>query len=254
MHLKKMSKTQTNSSIDQEEIDKFSRMSEEWWDTEGKLRTLHDINAIRISYIRKQILEQFPNVNNSISILKGLDVLDIGCGGGILSEPLHRLGAKVTAVDASDKNISIAKEHAKIQNLNINYICTTAEDLAKKNLQFDIVLCLEIIEHVANPSHFIESCSKMLKPGGLFFISTINRTAKSYLQAIIGAEYILRWIPVGTHSWNKFLKPSEIDADLRKNNIKIIDIKGLKYNPLKPEKWYLDKEIDVNYIMIAGKL
>ncbi len=248
-----MSNKNSNSSIDQEEVDKFSRMSQEWWDLNGKLKTLHDINTVRLSYIRDQILKIFPKKNSPVSILKGFNILDIGCGGGILSEPLCRLGANVTAIDASDQNIAIAKEHAKLQGLDIKYICTTAEELTKKKKKFDMVFCLEIIEHVANPSDFIDSCSTMLKPGGLLFISTINRTAKSYLQAIIGAEYVLRWLPIGTHSWEKFLKPSEIDESLRKNNMRIVDIKGMKYNPIKPEKWFLDNNIDVNYIMTSVK-
>lgn len=249
-----MNNKRTSSSIDKKEVDKFSQMSQEWWDTEGKLKTLHDINNVRISYIRERVLKHFPKIKNTISILEGLDVLDVGCGGGILSEPLCRLGGNVTAIDASKKNISIAKEHANAQNLSINYICTTAEELTKKNPKFDIIFCLEIIEHVVNPDEFIQSCTSMLKQGGLIFVSTINRTAKSYIQAIIGAEYILRWLPIGTHSWDKFLKPSEIDSSFRKNDIKTSDIKGMKYNPLKPEKWFLDDNIDVNYIMTAEKL
>lgn len=234
----------TNSSIDEDEVKKFSSMSDDWWNPNGKLKTLHDINVVRMSYIQEKITNHFSSV-------KKLKVLDIGCGGGLLSEPLSRLGYDVTGIDASESNINIAKLHRDQQKLKIKYICTTAEDLALKNDLFDVVFCLEIIEHVKNPDLFINSCTQMLKPGGMIFFSTINRTLKSYLMAIVGAEYVLRWLPIGTHSWKKFLKPSEIDTALRKNKVRTTDITGMVYNPLKPEKWILSKDIEVNYLMTA---
>jgi len=238
------SNKKSDSSIDEDEVKKFSSMSDEWWNPNGKLRTLHDINVVRMSYIQEKIISHFPNV-------KKMKVLDIGCGGGLLSEPLSRLGYDVTGIDASESNINIAKLHRDQQRLDIKYIHTTAETLAMKNELFDVVFCLEIIEHVKNPDLFINSCTKLLKPGGMIFFSTINRTLKSYLMAIVGAEYVLRWLPIGTHSWKKFLKPSEIDSALRKNQLRTTDITGMIYNPLNPEKWILSKDIDVNYIMTA---
>lgn len=241
------------TSIIQDEVKKFSSMAKEWWDPNGKLRTLHDINPLRLSYITD--IYSKCSKTKTRPIFKDLKLLDIGCGGGILSEPLARLGGKVTAIDAANKNIEVAKEHSKEHGLKINYINTTAEELSiKKKEAFDIIFCLEIIEHVNSPEDFMETCIKMLKPGGVLFISTINRTIKSYMLAIVGAEYILRWLPIGTHSWDKFLKPSEIDSMLRKNHCRTTDITGMEYNPLKRKKWYLTKNIDVNYIMSATKL
>ena len=238
------------TSIDPEEIKKFSSMSSEWWDPNGKLRTLHDINVVRMSYIRNQVLKHFPQ---QTPIFHNLNIIDVGCGGGLLCEPLCRLGGKIIGIDASEENIKIAQHHASRQNLDIKYMCTTAEDMAKKDKNFDIIFCLEIIEHVQNPADFIASCCKMLKPKGLIFFSTINRTVKSYLLSIVGAEYILRWIPIGTHSWSKFLKPSEIHTELRKHQLRTTDITGLEYHPLQKEKWQLSTNIDVNYIMVATK-
>lgn len=244
--------TKRESSIIEDEVKKFSSMADEWWDPHGKLKTLHDINPLRLSYITKIYKKNVSILSKPI--FKNLNLLDIGCGGGILSEPLARLGGKVTAIDASKKNIEIAKAHSKEQNLNINYINTTSEDLSKKKKEcFDIIFCLEIIEHVQNPEDFLSTCLAMLKPGGLIFISTMSRTLKSYMLAIVGAEYILRWLPVGTHSWEKFLKPSEINSMLSKNSCDIIDMAGMEYNPLKKEKWKLTNGLEVNYIITAKK-
>jgi len=242
---------ENTSSVDDDEVKKFSSMSDNWWDPNGKLKTLHDINLVRMSYIQDRLTKHFFTKENPY--LDTLKVLDIGCGGGILSEPLSRLGYNVTGIDASESNINIAKLHRDEHKLKIEYICTTAEDLAEKSNLFDVIFCLEIIEHVKNPDQFIHSCSQMLKPGGMIFFSTINRTMKSYLTAIVGAEYVLRWLPIGTHSWKKFLKPSEIDSAFRRRQIKTIDITGITYNPIKPERWVLSKNIDVNYIMAAVK-
>jgi len=236
------------SSVNTKEVEKFSSMADEWWNPEGKLKTLHDINLIRMTYIRNQMIKFFPPNN---PIFNGLNVLDIGCGGGLLCEPICRLGGKITGIDASAKNIEVAKLHAKQHDMKITYLNTTAEDLAKKNKKFDIIFCLEIIEHVENYENFITSCCKMLKPNGLIFISTINRTIKSYLLAIVGAEYILRWLPIGTHSWNKFRKPSELSVALKKSGIETQDITGILYSPTASEKWQMSKDIEVNYIMTA---
>jgi 2-polyprenyl-6-hydroxyphenyl methylase/3-demethylubiquinone-9 3-methyltransferase len=241
-----------DTSIIQDEVEKFSSMAEEWWDPDGKLKTLHEINPLRLSYITSTFKKHSDH--NSKPIFKDLKILDIGCGGGILSEPLARLGGKITSIDASKKNIEVAKTHSKKQGLKIDYINTTAEDLSeKKKESFDMIFCLEIIEHVNNPEGFIKTCITMLKPGGIIFISTMNRTIKSYLLAIIGAEYILKWLPIGTHSWEKFLKPSEIDSMVRKNSCRTIDMAGMEYNPLKKEKWSLTSGLDVNYILTASK-
>lgn len=235
------------SSINTKEIEKFSAMAEEWWNPEGNLKTLHDINLIRMHYIRIQMLKFFPQ--NTL-IFNNLNVLDVGCGGGLLCEPICRLGGKVTGIDASKKNIEVAKLHAEQHGLNITYINATAEDIAKNNKKFDVIFCLEIVEHIENYEHFIASCCKLLKQGGLMFISTINRTIKSYLLAILGAEYILRWVPIGTHSWQKFRKPSELSVELKKAGLNIQDITGITYNPTAAEKWQMSKDIEANYIMV----
>jgi len=235
-----------NSSINDEEIAKFSAMSERWWDLDGPLKTLHEINSVRVHYMKNKIATHFNSKK-----WQEIEMLDVGCGGGIVAESFAQLGAKVTGIDASESNIKVAKDHAKSQALAINYIHETAENLAKANKKFDVVLCLEIIEHVDNVPLFIKSCCKMLKPHGLIFFATINRTIKSYAFAILGAEYILRWLPIGTHSWHKFLMPSEIDSYLRSVDCKTIEISGLKYLPLNSTKWHLSQDKSVNYILVA---
>ena len=233
------------NTINKNEIEKFSKMAEEWWDIEGKFKPLHKFNPIRIEYIKDSIIENFKLKNDEKYPLKGINILDIGCGGGLLSEPMHRLGANVTGIDASDKNIEIAKIHAKKNNLNINYKCSSPENLKKE--KFDVILNMEIVEHVENVELFLETSSNLLNVNGLMFVATLNKTLKSYLFAIIGAEYILRWLPIGTHEWDKFITPENLKNILSKFKMEMIKTDGVKYNPIL-DKWSLSKDTSVNYI------
>ena len=233
------------TTVNKKEIEKFSRMAEEWWDVEGKFKPLHKFNPIRIKYIKESVIENFKLQNNEKLPLNGINLLDIGCGGGLLSEPMCRLGATVTGIDASAKNIEIAKIHAKKSNLNINYICTSPEKIQKE--KFDVVLNMEIVEHVENVDLFLNSSSNLLKKDGLMFVATINKTLKSYLFAIIGAEYILRWLPIGTHEWEKFIKPDDLKNILSKFDMTMIKTDGVKFNPIL-DKWSLSKDTSINYI------
>ncbi|WP_440677362.1 bifunctional 2-polyprenyl-6-hydroxyphenol methylase/3-demethylubiquinol 3-O-methyltransferase UbiG [Candidatus Pelagibacter sp. HIMB1587] len=233
------------NSINKKEIEKFSNMAAEWWDPEGKFKPLHKFNPIRIKYIKENIIKEFQLKNKKYP-LSGINVLDIGCGGGLLSEPMCRLGANVTAIDASNKNIAIANLHAKKNNLKINYICSSPEKL-KTTKKFDVILNMEIVEHVENVDFFLKSCANLLKKNGLMFVATINKTLKSYIFAIIGAEYVLRWLPIGTHEWEKFIKPEELKNILIKNNLNLKKIDGMNFNILKDE-WNVSKDLSVNYI------
>ena len=233
------------NTINYKEIKKFSKLSEEWWDPQGKFKPLHKFNPIRIKYIKQNIIEHF-NIVNSKKPLDNLSLLDVGCGGGLLSEPMCRLGAKVTGIDATRKNINIAKIHAKKNKLKINYLTVSPEKLRIKN-KFDVILNMEIIEHVSDVNYFIKSCANLLKKNGIMFIATINRTLKSYLFAIVGAEYILKWLPVGTHDWNLFVKPDELIKISVKYNLKLNQIHGMIYNPLL-DQWKTGKDSSVNYI------
>lgn len=231
------------STIDQDEVTKFSKLANKWWDKDGEFRTLHQINPLRLSYIKDKIIRHFGEFKSDLTII------DIGCGGGLISVPLAKLGAQITGLDASAKNIETAKFHAQKLGLEINYLCSSAEEHKK---QYDVVLCLEIIEHVLNPEVFIAAISKLLKPGGMIIISTINRTPRSYLRAIIGAEYILRWVPRGTHEFAKFLKPSEISQMLNKNNLQITELKGIELD-FFTRNWKLQDDISVNYLAYVTK-
>ena len=234
-----------NNTINKKEIEKFSKIAEEWWNPEGKFKPLHKFNPIRISYIKENIINSFKLTNKN-KPLNNIKILDIGCGGGLLSEPMSRLGAQVSGIDASKKNISVAKLHAKKNNLNIDYKCISPENFNTKN-KFDVILNMEIIEHVDNINFFLESCSKLLKKNGIMFIATLNKTLKSYLFAIIGAEYVLRWLPIGTHEWEKFVKPEDLIKIQKKNNLKLEKIDGMKFNLLS-DKWSLSSDKSVNYI------
>ena len=240
-----------STTINKEEIQKFSKLAEEWWDVNGKFKPLHMFNPIRIKYITDTIKNHLNIKKDQVNFLEGLSVLDIGCGGGLISEPISRLGAKVTGIDASEKNINIAKLHSKKSGLNINYINTSPENL-EADEKFDIIFNLEIVEHVDNVNLYINSCNKLLKKNGLMFTATINRSLISYIKAIIGAEYILRWLPVGTHDWNKFLKPEELEDYLFKEKFSTLDITGLKFNPFI-NKWKISKDLSVNYIITSLK-
>ena len=234
-----------NNTINKEEIEKFSKIAEEWWDPEGKFKPLHKFNPIRISYIKDNIIQNFK-IQNKSKPLKNIKVLDIGCGGGLLSEPLTRLGATVMGIDASQKNINIAKLHAKKNNLDIKYVCASPENLSS-NDQFDVILNMEIIEHVENVEFFLNSCSRLLKKNGVMFVATLNKTLKSYIFAIIGAEYILRWLPIGTHDWEKFVRPQDLIEILKKYNLKLDSLDGMKFNIIKDE-WSISSDRSINYI------
>ena len=233
------------NSINKKEIEKFSNMAAEWWDPEGKFKPLHKFNPIRIKYIKENIIKEFQLKNKKYP-LSGINVLDIGCGGGLLSEPMCRLGANVTAIDASNKNIAIANLHAKKNNLKINYICSSPEKL-KTTKKFDVILNMEIVEHVEDVDFFLKSCANLLKKNGLMFVATINKTLKSYIFAIVGAEYVLRWLPIGTHEWEKFVKPEKLKSILIRNNLNLKKIDGMNFNILKDE-WNVSKDLSVNYI------
>ncbi len=220
-------------------------MAAEWWDPEGKFKPLHKFNPIRIKYIKENIIERFKSKNIETP-LSGINILDIGCGGGLLSEPMCKLGANVTGIDASRKNINIAKSHAKKNKLDINYICSSPEKLSNKK-KFDVILNMEIIEHVENIQFFLKSCSNLLKKDGLMFVATINKTLKSYVFAIVGAEYILRWLPIGTHEWEKFVKPDELVEILLKYNCNCNKMDGMNFNIIQNE-WSISKDLSVNYI------
>ncbi len=234
------------STINRGEIDKFSKIANEWWDPEGKFKPLHKFNPIRIQYIKENITKHF-NINKKNLPLRNLKILDIGCGGGLLSEPMSRLGAKVTGIDASEKNIKIANAHLKKSKLKINYVCASPESLKATKEQFDVILNMEIVEHVEDVELFIKKSSELLKKKGLMFVATLNKTLKSYIFAIVGAEYILRWLPIGTHEWEKFVEPSKLIEYGKRNSLKLEKINGMKFNPLN-NKWNISEDRSVNYI------
>ena len=244
-----------HSTVDEGEIERFSRIAEEWWDPKGKFAPLHRLNPVRLGYIRDRAAAHWQRDPLGGSPLEGLSLLDIGCGGGLLCEPATRLGAAVTGIDAADRNIATARLHAERQGLAIDYREATAEALTAEGRQFDIVLALEIVEHVADVDLFLKSCGRLAKPGGLVFLSTLNRTAKAWALAIAGAEYMLRWLPRGTHDWRKFLKPSEVVRGLRSGGVEAQEIVGVVYSPLS-RAWSLNaRDLDVNYMLygVAGR-
>ena len=239
------------TTINKEEIQKFSKLADEWWDVNGKFKPLHMFNPIRIEYIVEEISKHFKLNRNKKFLLKDLTILDIGCGGGLISEPMARLGGNITGIDASEKNIKIASLHSKENNLKITYLNKSPEQLDEKE-KFDIILNLEVVEHVDNLDLYLKSCYKLLKKNGLMFTATINRTFTSYIKAIIGAEYILRWLPIGTHDWNKFIKPEEMQKKLNDKKFLTNDIKGLEFNPIF-NKWKKSENLSVNYIICSFK-
>ena len=242
------------STIDPQEIKKFSDMADEWWSPTGKFKPLHQFNPCRISFLREKIIAHFKLDNKSLKPFSNLKIIDIGCGGGLISEPFARMGANVVGIDASKKNIQVAKIHASKSELNIDYRNTSTEELIAQNQEkFDVVFALEVIEHVADVNQFISHCSQLLKDDGILFIATLNRTVKSLLMAKIGAEYILRWLPIGTHDWRKFLKPSEIVNCANSFNLNLQEASGFSFNILKTE-WKADsKDLDVNYMTVFVK-
>ena len=234
-----------NNTINKEEVEKFSKIAEEWWNPNGKFKPLHKFNPIRIEYIKNNIIKDF-NISSNHKPLKGISILDIGCGGGLLSEPLARLGAKVVGIDASLRNIQVAKYHLKNSKLKIKYYNSSPENLKTKK-RFDIILNMEIVEHVEDVDFFIKESSKFLKKSGVMFIATLNKTLKSYLFAIVGAEYVLKWLPIGTHDWEKFVKPEYLTDICKKNSLKLKKIDGMTFNPIL-NKWSVTSDKSVNYI------
>ena len=234
-----------NNTINKKEIEKFSKIAEEWWNPEGKFKPLHKFNPIRISYIKENIIKTFK-LDNKKTPLKDIKILDIGCGGGLLSEPMCRLGAEVTGIDASDKNIEVAKLHSNKNNLKINYFCSSPEKFVVKD-KFDVILNMEIVEHVEDVNFFLNSCCKLLKKNGIMFVATLNKTLKSYIFAIVGAEYILRWLPIGTHEWERFIKPEELISILKRNDLRLDKVDGMNFNLIK-NKWSVSNDKSVNYI------
>ena len=234
------------NSINKKEIEKFSKIAEEWWNPNGKFKPLHNFNPIRIKYIKENIIKDF-NIKPSDKPLKKINLLDIGCGGGLLSEPMYRLGANVVGIDASKKNIEVAKFHAKKNKLKINYKVASPEKL-KTKIKFDVILNMEIVEHVENIDFFIKESAKLLKKNGLMFVATLNKTLKSYTFAIIGAEYILKWLPIGTHDWEKFVKPNDLIKISKKSNLSLKKLDGIKFNILNND-WKISNDTSVNYIV-----
>jgi 2-polyprenyl-6-hydroxyphenyl methylase/3-demethylubiquinone-9 3-methyltransferase len=239
----------SGSTVDPAEIAKFSKLSDEWWDPRGKMAPLHKINPLRLTYIRDAACRKFERSVKSLNCLSGLRVLDIGCGAGLLCEPFTRLGAQVIGIDPSATNIAAAKLHADKGHLSIDYRCTTAEEMDVRE-RFDIVLAMEVIEHVTDVGMFLNRCTAMLKPGGMMVISTLNRNWKSFALAIVGAEYVLRWLPRGTHQWDKFVTPDELARHLADNKLDITEQAGVIYNPLA-DKWSISSDMDVNYMVVA---
>jgi len=243
---------EARTTIDQSEVDRFSAMAAEWWDPTGKFKPLHKINPVRLAYIREKVIEHYGRDPKSARPLEGLRVLDIGCGGGLLSEPVARMGANVLGADASEKNIKIAMTHSAQSGVEVDYRAVTAEALAAQGETFDIVLNMEVVEHVADVDYFLSTCASMVRPGGLMLVSTINRTLKAAALAIVGAEYVLRWLPRGTHQYEKLVRPEEIERPLAANGMQILERKGVFFNPLQ-NQWNLSADTDVNYMMLAHR-
>ena len=245
-------KPQRKTTVDEAEVERFSALAAEWWDPRGKMAPLHKFNPVRLGYIRDRAAERFSRDPKRLDCLKGLRVLDIGCGGGILSEPLARLGATMVGADPSRTNIEAATHHAGQSGLDIDYRCTTAEDLAAARERFDIVLAMEVVEHVADVSLFVESCALMVKPGGLMIAATLNRTLKAFALAIVGAEYILRWLPRGSHQWDKFVTPNELEIAIEQGGLRVFDEQGVVYD-IFADRWQLSTDTDVNYMLAAER-
>jgi 2-polyprenyl-6-hydroxyphenyl methylase / 3-demethylubiquinone-9 3-methyltransferase len=239
-------------TIDDEEVARFSRLSGQWWDARGPMAPLHKFNPVRLAFIRDRVAAHFGRDATQLDSLAGLRMLDIGCGAGILSEPLARLGATLVGIDPSESNIAVARHHAAQSGLAIDYRATTAEVLAAAGERFDVVLAMEVVEHVADADLFIELAAELVKPGGLLFVATLNRTLKSFALAIVGAEYILRWLPRGTHQWDKFITPNELEIAIEQGGMHIIGESGMMYN-LLADRWQLSTDMDVNYMVVAEK-
>ncbi len=239
-------------SVDPDEISRFGALADRWWAADGEFSALHKLNPVRLTYIRDRALEHFGGEADTLKPLAGLRVLDLGCGGGLLSEPLHRMGAELVSIDASEDGIRAAREHAEVNGLEMDYRCTTAEELVTAGEKFDVVVAMEIIEHVADVDGFVDTCCALIKPGGLFFAATLNRTPKSYALAIAAAEYILRWVPRGTHDWRRFVRPSELARGLRRNGLTTDKVTGVTLNIASGE-WRESSDTAVNYMLSAKK-
>ena len=240
------------SSIDDAEVERFSRHAATWWDTRGPMAALHKFNPVRLGYIRDKAAERFGREPKKLDCLKALRMLDIGCGGGILSEPLARLGAQMVGADPSKENIAVASAHAQDSGVAVDYRATTAEDLAAAKERFDVVLAMEVVEHVTDVGAFVETCASMVKPGGLMIAATLNRTLKSFALAIVGAEYVLRWLPRGTHQWDKFVTPNELELAFERGGLRVTAERGVIYNPFA-DRWHLSSDMDVNYMLVAAR-
>src|SRR5260221_5322050 len=241
-----------DATVDAAEVERFSRLAGEWWDPRGKMAVLHKFNPVRLAYIRDAACRQFGRDVRHPPCLKGIRILDIGCGGGILSEPLARLGAEVVGADPSPNNIEAAKLHAERGGLAIDYRVTAVETLADAGERFDVVLAMEVVEHVANVALFVRRCAEMMKPGGLMVAATLNRTVKSFALAIVGAEYVLRWLPRGTHQWDKFVTPSELEIAMEQAGLRVIGDQGVVYSILS-DRWQFSSDTGVNYMLVAEK-
>lgn len=251
MSAKKTKKFSHRATVDEKDVAQFEQLGAKWWDESGPMKPLHRLNPVRLDYIRRMACAHFGINAEKMGALDGLTAADIGCGGGIVAEPLARMGAAVTGIDAGEENIRAARAHAEVSGLSIDYKVMTAEALAEDGAQFDIVTALEVVEHVADVDLFLSSCAALVRPGGLLVVSTLNRTAKSLVLGIGMAEYVLRWLPVGTHDWKKFLKPSETAAPLMTAGLEVIDVSGLIYDPLRLKFRISDSDLDVNYLMTA---
>lgn len=239
-------------TVDRDEVRRFAELAEAWWDPAGKFRPLHKLNPARLAFLRDRLTAHFGRDARSVRPFAGLTLLDVGCGGGLISEPMARLGFAVTGLDAGAEGIAVARRHAASSGLTIDYRQATAEDLAATGERFDVVLALEVVEHVADPALFLGSAAALVRPGGALVLATINRTPKAFAFAIVGAEYLLRWLPRGTHHWNKFLRPSEIVAALRPHGLAAKEVAGLIYDPWR-DRWQLSPDLDVNYLLFATK-
>jgi len=240
------------ASIDSAEVDRFNRLAEEWWDPNGKFKPLHKFNPVRLAYIREQAIRHFRLSEIARTPFEGLTILDIGCGGGLVSEPMARLGAKVTGIDPAQRNVAVASIHAAEAGLKIDYLATDAEAVAASGQQFDLVLNLEVVEHVADVTQYLATCVRLVKPGGLMLVATINRTARAFALAIVGAEYVLRWLPRGTHNYEKLVTPEELTSILKRDGMTIIEKTGVTYHPLE-DRWRRSRDLGVNYMLLAGK-